>query len=82
MCCPFVPKAHASSSGYTTRQFAMKFGININIVATCHASLLLGAVEFLIKVDSIMSWAANTFVDKMAEKLALFLSKCARQHYN
>ena len=51
---------------------------NMNIVATCHASLLPGVVEFLIKVDSIVSWAADTFVDKMADQLALLLSKCAR----
>ena len=50
----------------------------MNIVATCHMSLLPGVVEFLVNVDSIMSWAADTFVDKMAEQLALLLSKWKR----
>ena len=47
----------------------------LNIVATCHMSLLPGVVEFLVKLDCIMSWAADTFVDKMAEQLTLLLSK-------
>ena len=62
---------------YTTRCADVR-GFNMNIVATCHASLLPGIVEFLVKVDSIMSWAADTFVDKMADQLALLLSKCTR----
>ena len=48
---------------------------DMNIVTTCHASLLPGVVELLVKVDLIMSWAANTFLDKTAEQLALLLSK-------
>ena len=50
----------------------------MNIVATCHTSLLPGVVELLVKVNSIMSWAADTFVDKMAEQLALLLSEWKR----
>ena len=48
---------------------------DMNIVTICHASFLPGVVELLVKVDAIMSWAADASVDKMAEQLALLLSK-------
>ena len=48
---------------------------NMNILATCHASLLPGVVEFPVKVDSVMGWAADTFLDKTAGQLALLCSK-------
>ena len=50
----------------------------MEILATCHASLLSQVVEFLFMVDSIMSWAAFTFVDNIVEQMALLLSKTGR----
>ena len=47
----------------------------MNILKTCHASLLKGVVKFLVMVDRVMSWASTDFVNDTAEQLALMLKK-------
>lgn len=44
---------------------------NMSILKTCHASLQEEALEFLIVVDSVMSWASTNFLDEIAEQLVL-----------
>jgi hypothetical protein len=55
---------------YTTSQKNVRM-YNMNILKTCHASLPEGVTEFLIVVDSIMSWASVDFVNDIAEQLVL-----------
>ena len=44
---------------------------NINIVRSCHASLLKEVTEFLMAVDNVMNWAIVDFVDDVVEQLFL-----------
>ena len=47
----------------------------MNILATCYASLLPVVMELLVEMNLIMSWATETFVDKMAEQFVLLLNE-------
>ena len=63
---------------YTTSTDGMR-NYNMNILQTCHASLLDGVVEFLVVVDRVLSWARSEFVEDVAKQLACV--ECAtRQH--
>ena len=53
---------------------------NMNILKTCHASLPEGVAEFLMVVDSIMSWASVDFVNGIAEQLVLVESAGRAQY--
>ena len=55
---------------YTTLQENVRM-YNMNILKTCHASLPGDVTEFLMVVDSIMSWASVDFVNNVAEQLVL-----------
>jgi hypothetical protein len=55
---------------YTTSQKNVRM-YNMNILKTCHASLPEGVTEFLMVVDSMMSWASVDFVNDIAEQLVL-----------
>jgi hypothetical protein len=55
---------------YTTSQDGVRM-YNMNILKTCYASLQEGFVEFLMMVNSVMSWAKTDFLDEIAEQLVL-----------
>jgi hypothetical protein len=44
---------------------------HMNILKTCHASFPEDVKEFLMVVDSILSWASTDFVDNVAKQLIL-----------
>jgi hypothetical protein len=44
---------------------------HMNILKTCHASFPGDVKEFLMVVDSILSWAGTDFVDDIAKQLIL-----------
>jgi hypothetical protein len=64
---------------YTTSQKNVRM-YNMNILKTCHASLPEGVTEFLMVVDSMMSWASVDFVNDIAEQLVLVESAGRAQH--
>jgi hypothetical protein len=55
---------------YTTSQDGVRM-YNMTILKTCHASLQEGVVEFLMVVDSVMSWASTDFLDEIVAQLVL-----------
>ncbi|KAI2611857.1 hypothetical protein GGR54DRAFT_617066 [Hypoxylon sp. NC1633] len=55
---------------YTTSEDNVRM-YNMNILKICHASLPEGVAEFLMVVDSMMSWASVDFVNDIAEQLVL-----------
>ena len=63
---------------YTTSTDGMR-NYNMNILQTCHASLLEGVVEFLVVVDRVLSWARSEFVEDIAKQLAS-VERATRQH--
>ncbi|MCJ1381188.1 hypothetical protein MMC17_004297 [Xylographa soralifera] len=63
---------------YTTSQDGRR-NYNMRILQTCHASLLPGVVDFLLVVDSVLSWACSEFLDDVTKQLAL-VENAARQH--
>lgn len=59
-----------------------KNGIRVycmNIIKICHASLLSSVIEFLVTVDSVMSWARIDYVNHIAKQLVLVLEKARYQ---
>ena len=52
----------------------------MNILKTYYASLLEGVTEFLMVIDSMMSWASVDFVNDIAEQLVLVESAGRAQH--
>ena len=64
---------------YTTSQKNVRM-YNMNILKTCHASLPKSVTEFLMVVDSMMSWASVDFVNDIAEQLVLVESAGRAQH--
>lgn len=44
---------------------------NMNIVKTCHASLLEGIAKFPMAVDRVTNWASVEFVNDIVEQLVL-----------
>jgi hypothetical protein len=55
---------------YTTSQKNVRM-YNMNILKTCQGSLAEGVTEFLMVVDSMISWASVDFVNDIAEQLVL-----------
>ncbi|ERF69136.1 hypothetical protein EPUS_01092 [Endocarpon pusillum Z07020] len=43
---------------------------NMNILRTCHASILKGVTEFFMVVDNVMRWTSGDFLNDIAQKLA------------
>ena len=64
---------------YTTSQDGVRM-YNMNILKTCHASLQEGVVEFLVMVESVMSWARTDFLDEIAEQL-VFVERAIRTRH-
>lgn len=44
---------------------------NMNILKTCHASILGGVMGFLTAVHGVLDWAMNEFVNEVADQLLL-----------
>ena len=53
---------------YTTSE-ERTYTYNMNILRTCHASILGGVTEFLMVVDNVMRWTSNDFLNDIAQKL-------------
>ena len=43
----------------------------MNMLAICNASLQPTVLEFLIKLDKIMGWAASNFLNNIIDQLVL-----------
>jgi hypothetical protein len=64
---------------YTTLTEGVRI-YNMNILKTCHASLVEGVVEFFILVDIVMSWASTEFLNEIVEQLLLVAHAERVQH--